>query len=166
MAKSSFDSNWSRRSFFGMVGGLGILGAAKAVRSDAAENPESLRDGRPMVTRPRATSGDRASEPNWDEKLTMSVGPKDADLVGTTHKTIQAAIDYVSRLGGGTVHVKAGTYLLRGAVHLRSGVRLVGDGDETILTKPASVTTKLAIDSDFTPSSTFKVVLFCQSSEQ
>lgn len=149
MAKSSLDAIWSRRSFFGMIGGLGALGAARAFRSHAAENLEPQRDGRPMVTRPRATSGDKASEPNWDEKLTMTVGPKDADLVGTSQKAIQAAVDYVSRLGGGTVHVKAGTYNLRGAVHLRSGVRLVGDGDETVLTKPASVTTKLSLDSDW-----------------
>src|SRR5262249_44279110 len=55
----------------------------------------------------------------------------------------------VARLGGGTVRILPGTYTLRGSVHLRSNVRLIGSGNETILTKPASVTTKLSADSDW-----------------
>jgi hypothetical protein len=77
------------------------------------------------------------------------VGQSQGDLIGSSHKVLQAAVDYVARLGGGTVRVLPGTYTLRGAVHLQSGVRLVGSGAETILTKPASVTTKLASDSDW-----------------
>ncbi|MEX2025712.1 MAG: hypothetical protein WEH44_00400, partial [Pirellulaceae bacterium] len=40
-------------------------------------------DERPAVTQPRATSGDDAVEPDWSERVTISVGPKNADLVGT-----------------------------------------------------------------------------------
>ena len=115
----------------------------------ADESPTS-KDGRPRRIRTaRSTSGDKASEPNWDERLTITVGPKDADLVGTSHKVLQAAVDYVARLGGGTVRILPGTYTLRGSIHLRSNVRLFGSNEETILTKPASVTTKLAADSDW-----------------
>src|SRR5262249_16421786 len=82
-------------------------------------------------------------------RLTITVGPKEADLVGTSERVLQAAVDYVARLGGGTVRVLPGTYKLRNAVYLRSGVRLVGSGDDSVLVKCPSVTTKLAADSDW-----------------
>src|SRR5437868_5884354 len=66
---------------------------------------------------PRATSGDDI-EPNWNERLTMTVGPDKGDMVGSTDKVIQAAVDYVARLGGGTVQLGPGTYRFRNAVHL------------------------------------------------
>src|SRR5258707_8153728 len=96
--------------------GVGML----ANRSFAAK--------RPAITRPRATSGDDAIEPNWKERVTVTVGPREADLVGSNEKAFQAAIDYVSRLGGGTVHILPGTYRLRNAVYLSSKVRLLGSG--------------------------------------
>lgn len=104
---------------------------------------------RPPVTRPRATDGDERFEPAWDERLTITVGNKDADLVGRDERVLQAAVDYVRRMGGGTVHVKAGLYTLRNAVHLPSRVRLRGDGPETRITKCASVISPLADDSDW-----------------
>ena len=104
---------------------------------------------RPAVIRPRATSGDEAVQPDWKQRLTVTVGPKDADIVGTNQKTIQAAVDYVARLGGGTVKLLPGTYRLRNAVYLASKVRLVGSGKDTILIKEPSVTTKLGEDSDW-----------------
>ena len=54
-------------------------------------------DERPPVTQPRSTSGDSAVEPEWKERLTVTVGHKDADIVGSTEKPIQAAVDYVAR---------------------------------------------------------------------
>ena len=104
---------------------------------------------RPPVTQPRSTSGDTAVEPDWKQKLTITVGLKDADIVGGTDKAIQAAVDYVARFGGGTVNVLPGTYRLRNSVFLQSKVRLLGAGAETILFKEPSVTTKLAADSDW-----------------
>lgn len=104
---------------------------------------------RPDVTRPRATSGDTAIEPEWAQRLSITVGPKDADLVGTSARTLQAAVDYVARYGGGTVKILPGTYRLRNAVTLQSNIRLVGSGAETVLVKEPSVTTKLAEDSDW-----------------
>ncbi len=104
---------------------------------------------RPAVTQPRSTSGDTAVEPDWTQKLTITVGAKDADIVGATDKTIQAGVDYVARLGGGTVKILPGTYRLRNSVFLSSKVRLLGAGAQTILFKEPSVTTKLATDSDW-----------------
>lgn len=140
-------SSVSRRRFLGLTAGLSTgIGLARGL---FAADPLAPNGGRPPVKTPRSTSGDRASEPNWDERLTVTVGQKSGDLIGTNHKVLQAAVDYVARLGGGTVQVLPGTYMLRGSVHLRSNVRLMGSGDDTILTKPASVTTKLSADSDW-----------------
>jgi hypothetical protein len=104
---------------------------------------------RPAVTEPRQTSGDTAVQPVWEQHLTVTVGARDADIVGTDHRAIQAAVDHVARLGGGTVRILAGTYRLRNAVYLQSGVHLLGEGPSTVLIKEASVTTPLAQDSDW-----------------
>lgn len=104
---------------------------------------------RPAVTQPRQTSGDGAVQPAWEESLTVTVGNEDADIVGCDHRAIQAAIDHVARLGGGTVHVKGGPYRLRNAIYLQSRVNLRGDGAMTVLTKEPSATTPLQLDSDW-----------------
>jgi parallel beta-helix repeat protein len=104
---------------------------------------------RALVRNPRATSGDRRTEPNWDERLTVTVGQEKGDVVGKTDKAIQAAVDMVARLGGGTVKIAPGTYQFRNCVWLSSGVRLVGSGAETVLVKSPSNSTKLIEDSDW-----------------
>jgi Right handed beta helix region len=128
---------WQRRDFLKAATGL-FLGATWAHAADEA----------PTVANPRATSGDHV-EPKWDDKLTLTVGQSKADLVGSTDKVLQAAVDYVARLGGGTVQVLPGTYRLRNAVYLASGVRLLGSGEGTVLFKEPSHSTKLAQDSDW-----------------
>ncbi|MDZ4687750.1 MAG: right-handed parallel beta-helix repeat-containing protein [Planctomycetaceae bacterium] len=133
----------SRRQFLTLTGFAALSAGTRLARS--AETPTN----RPAVTSPRATSFDNAVEPNWDERLTITVGPKDADIVGTSHKALQAAVDYVANLGGGTVQLQAGKFVLRGAVHLRSGVRVRGAGDDTIITKIPSRSSKLLVDSDW-----------------
>ena len=109
----------------------------------------SLATDAPAVKNPRATLGDTVVEPIWEQRLTVTVGPANADIVGTSEKPIQAAVDYVARFGGGTVKILPGTYRLRNAVYLQSKVRLIGGGLETVLIKEPSVTTPLAQDSDW-----------------
>ncbi len=104
---------------------------------------------RPAVTNPRQTSGDKAVQPKWEETLTITVGVKDADIIGSDQRAIQAAVDHVARLGGGTVHIKAGTYRMRNAVYLQTGVHLIGEGEKTFLIKEPSTTTPLKLDSDW-----------------
>ncbi len=104
---------------------------------------------RPPVSFPRATSGDSAVEPDWSQRLSITIGPANADIVGSTDKAIQAAVDYMARLGGGTVKVQPGTYRLRNAIYLQSKVRLLGVGADTVLVKEPSTTTKLGEDSDW-----------------
>ncbi|MBX3440007.1 MAG: right-handed parallel beta-helix repeat-containing protein [Planctomycetaceae bacterium] len=124
----------------------GFLSTASAV---LAAGSWSFAGERPAVTKPRATDGDDAHEPNWDERFTLTVGPKNADLVGSDDKVIQAAIDYVSRLGAGTVRLLPGTFTLRNSVHLPSRLRLIGSGPDTIITKGPSETVAVSADSDW-----------------
>jgi len=132
-------SGCDRREFFYTTAGVvGVAAVAEPARAD---------DARPTAS-PRATSGDSV-EPDWEQRLTVTVGPRDTDLIGKDDKVLQAAVDYVARLGGGTVHVLPGTYRLRNAVYLPSHVRILGSGAESVLIKEASQTCKLAVDSDW-----------------
>ncbi len=130
----------SRRRFLGQLG-LSVAATSLGSTLRASEPPS--------VTSPRATDGDERFEPNWDERLTVTVGHQDADLIGRDDRVLQAAVDYVARLGGGTVHVLPGTYTLRNAVVLPSKIRLLGSGAASILTKIPSDTVDLAADSDW-----------------
>ena len=120
-----------------------FLGSAPALLAAADSLPQA-----PAVTRPRATSGDPV-EPKWEQRLTVTVGPQKADIVGVDHRAIQAAVDYVAGLGGGTVQILPGTYRFRNAVNLRSGVRVAGSGDDSICIKEPSMKTALAENSDW-----------------
>ncbi|MEK6706274.1 MAG: right-handed parallel beta-helix repeat-containing protein [Bdellovibrionota bacterium] len=104
-------------------------------------------DDLPKNANPHAIFGDSV-EPDWDQRLTITVGPKKADLVGTGDRVIQSAVDYVARLGGGTAHILPGTYKLRNSIFLQSKVRLLGSGTDSVLLKEPSVTTKLIMDGD------------------
>ena len=83
------------------------------------------------------------------KRLTITVGPEKADVAGSTDKAIQAAVDYVARLGGGSVKVLPGVYRCRNSIFLPSGIRIVGSGLDSVLEKEASVATKLVEDSDW-----------------
>lgn len=132
--------SFTRREMLGITAGaaFGVAGTAFSGQT-----------GIPQITSPRATSGDRVVEPDWDEMLTITVGREHADIIGDSDKAIQAAVDYVIRKGGGTVKVLPGTYHLRNAIHLDAGVRLCGSGTDSVLFKEPSVTTTLAKDSDW-----------------
>ena len=106
-------------------------------------------DGRPMVTRPRATDGDDRSEPDWDEYLTVTVGNHGANINGNDDRAIQAAVDYIGRIGRGTVQLQPGVFKLRNSIFLPSNLRLRGMGDDTIITKHASHEAIIREDSDW-----------------
>ena len=91
----------------------------------------------------------RAGDAAWFDRLTVTVGTNSGDLVGHGDRAIQAAVDRVARLGGGTVRLLPGTYTLRNAVHLASRVRLVGSGAETVITRGPSIRSALAADTDW-----------------
>jgi hypothetical protein len=127
----------NRRSFLGGVAASLALLPCRAAFSDIRPEPP-----------PRATSGDNRREPAWDEKLSISVGAG-GDVEGSTEKAIQAAVDYCARLGGGTVRILPGTYIFRNSVFLKSGIRMLGSGADTIFQKAPMVKSGIAVDSDW-----------------
>ncbi len=83
-------------------------------------------------------------------RMTVTVGPADADVIGTDGAAIQKAVDRVAAAGGGTVVIKAGTYLLANSVRLASHIRMRGEGPEkTLLKKAPGVQSKLLLDADY-----------------
>jgi len=82
-------------------------------------------------------------------KPTLTVGQRQGDLQGNSDKVIQAAIEYLNRTGGGTLHILPGVYELHNAVYLRPDITLQGSGEKTVLKKAAGVVTALAQDSDW-----------------
>ena len=87
-----------RRQFLQTLSGL-VSGAFGVMLARAEDLPKN--------TNPRAIFGDPV-EPDWDQRTTITVGPTKADLIGTTDRVLQAAVDYVARRGGGTVRVLPG----------------------------------------------------------
>ena len=130
----------NRRAFVGLTAGL-VAGTGFHQLVGGAEPPR--------VRNPRATDGDQRFEPNWEKRLTLTVGQKKGDLVGHDDKVIQAAVDYMARMGGGTVRILPGKYVFRNAVHLPSRIRLLGSGLDSIITKIPSRQVALSADSDW-----------------
>lgn len=83
------------------------------------------------------------------DRPAIRVGRRDADLVGSDHRVLQAAVDYIANLGGGTVEIGEGEYLMGDSLHLRSNVTVRGRKGKTILRKADAVVSPLAIDGDF-----------------
>ena len=81
--------------------------------------------------------------------LVLTVGQTEGDLCGSDDKAIQAGVDYLHRLGGGTLRILPGVYELSNAIYLRPHITLSGSGEQTVLRKNASVVTKLVRDSDW-----------------
>jgi parallel beta-helix repeat protein len=97
---------------------------------------------------PLAAFADAGTRDDPAERVTLHVGQEQGDLRGQDHRVIQAAIDHVANLGGGTVHVGPGKYRLRCSITLRSGVRLVGTPGKTILVPVDGVKAPLTVDGD------------------
>jgi hypothetical protein len=81
--------------------------------------------------------------------ITIRVGNAAGDFVGNTNVAIQQAIEAAAGRGGGTVALAAGAYTLHNTVTLRSNVRLVGSGPDTVLRKADGVASEFAVDADY-----------------
>ncbi|HEX2746528.1 MAG TPA: right-handed parallel beta-helix repeat-containing protein, partial [Verrucomicrobiales bacterium] len=79
----------------------------------------------------------------------ITVGQANADITGTDNRALQAAVEYIAALGGGTVEIGPGTYLMRDSLHLRPNVTVRGVKDRTILRKADAVSSPLVRDGDF-----------------
>ena len=140
MKETKIINRCCRRRFFGRTFALAAAYGLPG-RLWASEHPP--------VINPRSTSSDTSHEPDWQQRITVTVAHEKADMNGDSDKVIQAAVDYVARLGGGTVHLMPGTYTMRAPVHLRPHVRLLGSGTDTVLRKSDMVKSKLSADSDW-----------------
>lgn len=90
---------------------------------------------------------DALVSPKVAEQL-ISVGGANADVAGFNNQSIQFAIDAVAKTGG-TVKLNSGVYEIKAPVRMKSNVKLIGSGKETILKRSAGVQTKYIIDADF-----------------
>ena len=91
---------------------------------------------------------DMNEEGKMKKNISITVGLKNADIVGSDNRALQAAVDYVAMLGGGTVRVLEGTYLMKDSLHLRSNVTVIGD-ENTVLQKCDSHKSLLVTDGDY-----------------
>ncbi|HIJ74562.1 MAG TPA: hypothetical protein HPP83_10720, partial [Candidatus Hydrogenedentes bacterium] len=82
------------------------------------------------------------------EKAVIRVGITEGDICATDNRALQAAMDYVAGLGGGTVQIAPGTYPMRNALTLRDHVRVVGVPGETVLAICDTAQSPLAKDGD------------------
>lgn len=90
-----------------------------------------------------------AMHSQMEQRPQIQVGQEAGDLVGGDNRVLQAAVDYIAALGGGSVRIGPGEYLMHDSLHLRSGVRVEGSGPGTILKKAPGVVVSLGLDGDF-----------------
>lgn len=125
----------------GFLGALILSGALTGVGAGerAADGERAGDRGLTATHRPMRSQRD----------MVLTVGQAEGDLQGKDDKIIQAGIEYLSRLGGGTLRILPGTYDLRNAIHMRPRVTLQGSGEKTIPRKALSVVTPLVRDADW-----------------
>lgn len=95
----------------------------------------------------RATA-DGTPPPKEPQRVEVRVGIDDGDIRGSDQRALQAAVDYVAGLGGGTVHIGPGRYQMRNALTLRDNVRIIGVPGKTVLAACDGMKVRLASDGD------------------
>lgn len=83
------------------------------------------------------------------DRAKITVGTRDADIIGTDNRALQAAVDYVAGLGGGLVEIGPGEFVMHDSLHLRSFVTVRGTPGKTILRKAKAASSPLAIDGNY-----------------
>jgi parallel beta-helix repeat protein len=89
-----------------------------------------------------------APAPSVARPAEIRVGIEEGDLRGTDHRALQAAVDYVAGLGGGTVRIGPGQYVMRNALILRDHVHIVGVPGKTVLAAAEGARSALTSDGD------------------
>ena len=82
------------------------------------------------------------------EERTITVGGDNAEIQGYTNEAIQIAVDALPP-DGGTVKMNPGHFIIKAPVRLRSNVKLIGSGNETILKRIDGYHSRFIIDADF-----------------
>jgi len=132
--------------FFGLTAAGLLAPPLPAATDDRAAGAAADDDPSP---RPDERQLPRAMRAAPDELPRVSVGRAGTDLIGSDHRALQAAVDYIAALGGGTVEIGPGEFVLSDSLHLRSHVTVRGAGDETVLRKSDGTVSALALDGDF-----------------
>ncbi len=102
-----------------------------------------------LAAAPPGTSPAADDKPTPPAELPeVRVGIDEGDIRGGDQRALQAAIDYVAGLGGGTVRVGPGRYHMRNALALRDNVHVVGVPGKTILAACDGFRSPLAADGD------------------
>lgn len=91
----------------------------------------------------------RAMHTAMKDRPRMKVGVKEGDIIGVDNRALQAAVDYVGSLGGGTVEIGPGEYLMRDSLHLRAHVVVRGVPGKTVLKKAKAYSSPLKLDGDY-----------------
>lgn len=91
----------------------------------------------------------RSMHSQMAERPRIVVGLSSGDIVGSDNRALQAAVDYVAGLGGGTVEIGPGEFLMRDSLHLRSQVAVIGTPGRTVLRKARAAVSPLGLDGDF-----------------
>jgi nitrous oxidase accessory protein NosD len=90
---------------------------------------------------------DALTSPKRPERIIV-VGGEKADIQGYTNEAIQVAVDALPSEGG-TVKLGPGRFMMKAPVCLKSNVRLIGSGPETILRRIDGYHSKFIIDADY-----------------
>ncbi len=83
------------------------------------------------------------------ERPRIAVGQGSGDVAGKDNIALQAAVDYIAALGGGTVEIGPGTWLMKDSLHLRSNVTVRGVRGQAVLRKADAVSSPMVRDGDF-----------------
>lgn len=118
-----------------IVGSMSILNASE-IQRDFSPQPQERQ-------LPRAMHSEMKELPE------ITVGKNDAQIIGTDNRVLQAAVDYIDGLGGGTVKIVEGEYMMYDSLHLRANVTIRGTQGKTVLKKADGVASALALDGDF-----------------
>ena len=110
----------SVRCIFVIISTMGILYASEAQR-DFSPKP----DEQQLPTRMHSEMKDLPR---------ITVGRKNAQMIGADNRVLQAAVDYIAGLGRGTVEIGEGEYRMYDSLHLRANVTVRGKKGKTILT--------------------------------
>ena len=78
--------------------------------------------------------------------LTLTIGQTEGDMIGKDDKIIQAGIEYLDRLGGGTLRILPGIYNMKNSLFLHPNITIKGSGENTILKMASGAVTPIIRD--------------------
>lgn len=102
-----------------------------------------------LMACPGIAAGGPQKGETMTKPITVTVGQNEGDIRGNDDRAIQAAADYVTRLGGGVLQILPGEYTMHNALHLHSGLTVRGSGANTVLKKAPSFRSKIVQEVDW-----------------